>query len=284
MNLIIDPLLFWLPDNANQQDVDSALAFVDQTILIGRNGYSLVSSDPLWKKIVTQNYRKLSNFVRSPELLARLRELERHVRMVDWVAQSTDTAGIRELINFGNVMDPVEWMTAVTQVIAHSINAGESCCLLARLMLGRNLFEHRSMDHCRLYEKTHWKVYLKLQDRGAQSEHAITCISSLRNLLVPWTVRHDDELPDTSPRSGLAFIPKQNWADASVSVIRTVNSKTCWIDAAGNAWADTNTPGHAYHWDVFPSSKAEIDRLGNHVNITRYGAIDRGRAPGEVHH
>ena len=284
MNVILDPLLFWLPDNPTANDIASALTFVDETLVVGRSGYQLVCSQRLWAKIVTVNYRKLSEFVRSHELHARLRELERRLRMVQWAVQDTETEGIRELINFAGYPDAVEWMTAVAQVVAHSINVDEDFCLMSRLLQGRNVTPRSSMQHCVIYEKTHWEVYISLTNANVKREHKVKCIGTLRNLLVPWTARHDDDLPDTAPNAGLAFVPKADWDNRAVDVIRTVNSKVCWIDESANAWSDTNTPGRAYHWDVFPSAKALIERLGNHVNITRYGTNDRDRVPGEIHH
>lgn len=284
MNLIIDPLLFWLPENPTDEDVKSALAFVDETISISREGYSLICSDPLWSKIITHNYRKLSNFTRSHVLHSMLRELQSRVRMVQWQVQKTETEGIRDLIHFANVPDQVSWMTDVSQIVAYSVNKEEEYYLMTRLFLGRNLKMRPSMQHCCILEKTHWQVFLSLDIGNGMQEYSISCISSLRNLLVPWTMRHDDLLPDTAPNNGLAFVPNARWTDRMVKVIETANSKICWIDGSGNAWSDTNTPGDAYHWDVFPSPKGPAAKFGKHVNITRHGTDDRNRAPGQIHH
>lgn len=286
MKAILDPFVFWLPPNAqiNQKYIGDILTSIDFVISVSRHrSVAIATTDAIWKRIIRDLVRPLSNHIAPRLLQPRISALRNILTLVEPPPIVTgETWGMKQLFTFDNLPDSDNWMTPLARLAAYWINNNEEVVFLTRLWEGRNLVKH-SAGHCVIWEKTHWKVYI--QANAVNGTVGITCISSLRNLDVPWTTRYDDRLPDKAPDEGLPFVPPATWDRPTTHAVRTIRSKPAWVDKMGNGWADTNTPGIAHHWDVFLNHTDLKSKFGDdHVNITCWGTEDRGRIQGSIHH
>lgn len=285
MKAILDPLIFWLPPNnqINQKYLDDILKNIDFVVSASRRGVQIATSDAVWQRVNRELVLPLKHHIEARHLFPRLQALHSVLTFVEPPLCDGETWGMRSLFTFGNLPDPEVWMTDTARLAAYWIGSNQEFVFLTRLILDRNLILHSS-GNCAILEKTHWKVYIS-NAAGVVGNVGITCISSLRNLDVPWTTRYDDRLPDTAPANGLFFVPPTTWEKTTTNAVRTIRAKPAWVDAHGNGWADTSTPGVPHHWDVFLNENTLTARFGDdHVNITCWGTNDRGRVPGAVHH
>lgn len=282
MKAILDPLVFWLPPagQINQRYIEELLRSIDFVVSVSRRGVQIATTADVWQRINREFVQPLQTHVEARHLFPRLQALRSALTIEEAPLCGGETWGMKSLFTFANLPDPEIWMTAVARLAAYWITSNQEFVFLTRLMVGRNLLRH-STGNCVILEKTHWKVYIS----GAAGNVGITCISSLRNFDVPWTTRYDDRLPDTAHADGLSFVPPTTWEKPTTNAVRTIRAKPAWVDAHGNGWSDTSTPGIAHHWDVFLNENTHKAKFGgDHVNITCWGTIDRGRIQGSVHH
>lgn len=288
MKAILDPFVFWIPPVANitQSHIDDVFRSIDFVVSISRRGVQIATTKAVWLRINADFLKPLSSRANLKDFMPRIRALQEIVNVVEPPVCNGQTWGVSSLFAFQNVPNADFWMTDIASLATHwidnDIGNNQEIVFLTRLLEGRNIRRHNS-GCCAIFEKTGWKVHV--QSGTTNNSRDILCFSSIRNHDVRWTVRYDDKLPDTAPGDGLPFIPPVTWEDATTKAIRTIRAKPAWVDAFGNGWADTSTPGAAHHWDVFLNEPAHITKFGgNHVNITHWGSGDRGRAAGSVHH
>jgi hypothetical protein len=182
----------------------------------------------------------------------------------------------------GLVGDDVDWPSTMAALAAEALRGEEPVAIFTDLIVGRNAELH-VVGHSRIVEKTRWRAYVRsIGVRGGIGH--VPCLVSMRNVNVPWTCRYDDSLPDNHPAGGYSFSPPEKWHRKDVVSIRTRLGKKCWIDINGNCWADPNTPGQAYHWDVFFESDEDSPIGISPINIVRWGVPAREGLPGEIHH
>lgn len=284
MRIIIDPFFFWTDPSQKITPVaqKSILDSFDLLIRLNKAGYQICATLPLWTRINTELMRRLAHSIPSHALQPRIHALNGILQIVAPPPQVGQTWGIKTLFTFLNFPDPQFWMGEVAAIAGAWINSGIDFQLAMKLIEGRNL-KRQSVHHCIIWEKTHWNIYI--QQNGQALAAPIPCVSSMRNIEVPWTRRYDDYLPDTADAAGLAFVPKQNWDDVKTKVIKTVESKPTWVDINDNGWSDTNTPGQGHHWDVYLTlTHLRTKFRSNYVNITKWGTNDRKKQPGSIHH
>lgn len=283
LKAILDPYIFWLPAVPTEKSIKDLLASIDFVISAVRQGLTVSVTKSVWLRINQEFIRFAATQMASHHLTTRVQILTRSLTFTEAPPVQGETWGIKSLYAFADFPDPTFWLSELAKVAVYWIAEEEEFIFLTRLLVGRNVREHRTAN-CVIWEKTHWQIFVKSSAKNAASV-GIPCITSLRNLSVQWTQRYDDRLPDTAPGGGLAFVPVPDWKKASVSVVRTIQSKPTWEDFEKNGWSDTNTPGTAHHWDVFLHPAPLIQKFGGvHVNIKSWGSDDRGRVPGEVHH
>jgi hypothetical protein len=176
----------------------------------------------------------------------------------------------------------VNWSSAMAAAAAQVLRLREPVAVFTPLIEGRNMVRH-VVGHSELHEKTRWRVYVRSAGVPGGIGH-VPCLSSARNAAIDWTTRFDDALPDTHPSGGYSFQPPSNWHKGDVVAIRTSHSKKCWIDSREQHWADPNTPGSAYHWDVYFQTSAESPIGISPINVVRWGAPASEGTPGAVHH
>jgi hypothetical protein len=288
LKAILDPFVFWLPPAAQrtQTHINDVLRSIDLVVNIGRRGLQVATTKAVWQRIHLEFVKPLSTCVPPKDLTHRIQALQQLVTIIEPPVCNGQTWGVSPLFEFQNIPNSDFWMTDIASLatywIDNDIANDQAFVFLTRLFEGRNL-TRRSTGHCVIFEKSLWKVAVQSGTSGNVRE--IYCISSLRNLDVEWTIRYDDRLPDTSPAGGLSFAPAATWRLSSTVAVRTIQSKPTWVDAYGNGWSDTSTPGIAHHWDVFLNESSHRAQFGDdHVNITCWGTSDRGRTPGSVHH
>jgi hypothetical protein len=283
LKAILDPYIFWLPAIPTERSIKDLLASMDFVISAVRSGVTVSVTKAVWQRINQEFIRFAATKMPSHNLATRVKILTQTLTFTEAPPVQGETWGIKSQYTFADLPDPAFWLSELAKIAVHWSTEEEEFIFLTRLLIGRNVREHQTAN-CVIWEKTHWQIFVKSRTENAVSV-AIPCVTSLRNLSVTWTQRYDDRLPDTAPTSGLAFVPVPDWRKASVSVIRTIQSKPTWEDLAGNGWSDTNTPGTAHHWDVFLHTASMVKKFGGvHVNIKSWGSDDRGRVPGDVHH
>lgn len=285
MKIILDPLIFWLPDPIHnlEKEIKIVLENIDNTTKIIRSNHQITTNKSLWSRINKTLMPRLAQHINARELQPRIQYIKENLIIITSPEKNTETWGVRNLFTPANLPDPDSWMTDLARIASHWIHTGEEFALMTRLIEGRNTLIHTGAQHCKIVEKTIWEVYLKHEEEV--NPQTIPCISHVRNLEVAWTRRYDNYLPDSAPPDGLAFTPIANWNDPKTSIIRTIKSKPTWIDLQGNGWSDPNTPGEPHHWDVFLQNLGLRHKFKNsYVNITRFGTNDRNRVQGQVHH
>lgn len=288
MKAILDPFVFWVPPAAQitENHIDEVFRSIDFVVSISRRGVQIATTKAVWLRINTEFLKPLSLRAKAKDLAPRIRTLQKVVNVVEPPVCNGQTWGVSSLFGFPNVPNSDLWSTDIASLATHwidnDIDVDQQFFFLTRLFEGRNI-SRKSSGNSSIFEKTLWRVHI--QSGTTTNKREILCLSSLRNLDVRWTIRYDDRLPDTAPFDGLSFTPADTWDQLSTVVVRTIRSKPAWVDAHGNGWSDTSTPGVAHHWDVFLNENTHITKFGDtHVNITCWGTSDRGRAPGAIHH
>lgn len=282
MKVLIDPLLLAvsptlvIPED-EKLELLNRVAFL---VALTKRGHQLVTTTPIWRRMETEVLSETRKRIEHHRLNPGLSLLRRALVLTAPLSVGGQTWGIAPLFN--NYPDAEGWMTAFAQIAAQWIHDGEEVVFAMRSQLGRNLKLHQ-VDHSKLFEKILWRVYVKTDP--VLPPFSIECISTLRNLDVRWTRRHDDFLPDTAPSGGMEFNPHPNWESDGHQAIKTMQGKPAWIDSGGNGWSDPNTPDTSYHWDVHLNARKQIKVFAiTPINITKFGMTDNDTIGGGVHH
>lgn len=285
MKAILDPFIFWLPPtDPSAQEIESLLRSMDFVVGLHQEfNYQLAVTKVTWDQIRRDFIAVALKHIPSRDIFPRVKAIERMLTFVAPPQQEEGvTWGVRSLYIFPGQVDPHQWADSVASLLAYWIGQQEEVILAVRLFEGRNVQLHQT-GNSRIYEKVNWKVYVAAAT--VPQQHVVRCIHHKRNLGIPWTGRFDIALPDTCPTPGMAFIPNPAWDAVATVVVRTHSGRPTWVDTSKNFWADPNTPGAAYHWDVFLTAPADIKKFGvNPINITCWGRKDGEKIPGSVHH
>lgn len=284
MILILDPELFLIKPNdalASEQRTDIKKA-LDQINLLVREGARVSLGRSEWKDFRSICVMPVLTRFNDPQLNAAWRVIEAayipgEAPLVPDISCWGTSQLFRDL-----TLNARPWRDIVSEVAVHWILQHRQVLFFCKNIIGRNI-ELVGAGHAVLGVKTRWVLYFSAT--GTPGATAVNCITSLRNVRVPWTIRYDDRLPDTAPSNGLAFFPANNWKSGRIQVQTTMVSKAVWIDSAGNGWAKPSPPNQAHHWDVYLRDLQAIRRLPvNPINITCWGTTDRNRVAGEIHH
>lgn len=281
--LLIDPYIF-LPakgcpyTSERAREVKSSLKSI---LSINRQlGFDLVVDQAHWRYIEKNHIRKLTAAFNDSELNVALLSLRSIIKKVDTTTNYHIRAwGVKPLCyDFASAED-VEFGDSIARSAAYCIERYGKANLFIEESLGRNILEHSS-GYSSIKERLRWRVYVSRA--GLNGALPVPCIYSQRNIETPWTSRFDIFLPDTGEYS---FVPPTNWHLRSTAAVVTKQSKPVFLDNSGNGWAAPNTPGQAYHWDVYLENPKWIAARGaNQINVTRYGAPESQGAPGTIHH
>lgn len=177
--------------------------------------------------------------------------------------------------------DALRWANSLASAAASAALAKLPVFLYTPLIVGRNAVLHQVGDS-KLLEKTRWRTYVGTV--GLRGATPVPCVSTARNVVVQWTGRFDEELPDTAPMGGFRFQPPVDWEKRGTPAVRVVASKVGWLDAFGNRWVAPNTQGNPYHWDVHFKSASSSPIGISPVNVSRWSAPGTEGPGGRVHH
>ena len=281
--IVIDPYVF-LPAKGfdySAERLGEIKASLKKILHINRNTkHGIIVDQTQWKYIEKTYIRNLTNSFSDPDLNIALISLRKIINKIDMVtADHIHTWGLKSLFyDFISVEDE-EFGDSLARSANYCISTYNKAYLFIEDKVGRNI-EERSSSHSKIKERLRWRIYISRI--GLTGAIPIPCVSSLRNLEIPWTSRYDVFLPDTGE---YAFIPPVKWHLRKTNAIATKQSKPVFLDIKGNGWANPNTPGQAYHWDVYLTDKRWIETRGtDQINVTRYGAPETQGTPGTIHH
>ncbi|MFJ2358061.1 hypothetical protein [Pseudomonas fluorescens] len=281
--LLIDPYIF-LPAKGRPYSAERAnevKASLKSILSINRNlKYDLIVDQAHWKDIEKRHIRNLTDTANDPELNVALSTLRKIIKKIDTTTTEHIHAwGIKPLyFNFASKEDE-EFGDYIARSVVYCIIQYGQANLFVEEISGRNILEHSS-GHSSIKERSRWRIYVSRI--GLNGALPVSCIYSSRNIVTPWTSRFDIFLPDTGAYS---FIPPVNWHLRSTVAVATKQSKPVFLDSSGNGWANPNTPGQAYHWDVYLADPKWIAARGmDQINVTRYGAPESQGVPGTIHH
>jgi hypothetical protein len=281
--LLIDPYIF-LPTKGlsySAQRLKEVKANLKNILLINRHlKYDLVVDQAHWKDIEKRYLRVLTSAFNDPELNVALISLRSIIKKVDTtVVGNIHTWGVKPLCYDFASEEDTGFGDFIARAAVYCIIQYGRANLFVEETLGRNIHEH-SAGHSRIKERLRWRVYVSRA--GLNGAVPVSCIYSPRNIEIPWTTRFDIFLPDTGEYS---FVPPANWHLRSTVAVVTKQSKPVFLDASGNGWAAPNTPGQAYHWDVYLTDpKWAAARGTDQINVTRYGAPESQGVSGTIHH
>lgn len=284
MNLIIDPGMF-VPfirnGNAGQQAKDALKNNLANlaTIIASANARVAYIGDA-WQSLYSDHIDAAISQCGDHGVRAAVSLLRRNFRPLDstgaviraWGALAlTQNAGSRQQF----------WASSLADSAVSLLAQGESVAIFTGLDVGRNCVIHQN-GHSTVLEKTRWALYFV--SVGLNGAVRVPCVSSMRNLSVPWTARFDEALPDAHIAGGFRFVPPNNWVRRASVSLRAVKGRMAWIDIGGNGWVPPNTPGVAYHWDVHFADAADSPNRLNPCNIVKWGAPAEEGIPGGIHH
>jgi hypothetical protein len=283
MNLLIDPsVLCQFEAGISSAEKANVLRhrLASLTTLVRGTGARLIFTSELWRKFQKDAVGPVVASVVDPQVRTPLQMLRNSVRMMGYPNDAVAAWGFAPLL--ADVMGAGQfWADAYAALAAELIRSGEEVRIFTALIPGKNLEVHSSAN-THLFEKTRWRLYVRC--KGLPGTGHVPCITSLRNVQVPWTTRFDERLPDSRPAGGYEFRVPANWHLRSLQSFRTHLGKPCWKDGSGIFWADPNTPGDAYHWDVYFEDVATSPIGISPVNIVRWGVPAAEGVPGSVHH
>ncbi|WP_312080066.1 hypothetical protein [Leclercia sp.] len=281
--ILIDPYIF-LPTKGTGYNVEKVMKIKNSLKNLlninHRCKHDIVVDINQWRLIEKKYIRNLTQSFSDNELNTALISLRNIIKKVDFTSSdSIRTWGVKPLFNNFLSDEDKEFGDSFALFATYCIQQYRQAFLFVDESLGRNITEHASVNS-KLIERLRWRVYISCV--GLSGAVPVTCITSIRNLDIPWTTRYDYFLPDTG---AYAFEPPVKWYLRSTDAVSTKKSKPVFMDSHGNGWANPNTPGQAYHWDVYLSySKWINDRGEDQINITRYGAPQSQGVPGTIHH
>ncbi len=281
--LLIDPYIF-LPTKGlgyTAQRVEEVKVSLKNILRINRQlNCDLVVDQTHWQDIEKKHLRVLSDSFKDAELSIALINLRKALKKVDTSSISNiHTWGIKPLYYDFSSNEDTSFGDFVARAAAYCITQYGQANIYIEETLGRNIKEHSASHSC-IKERLRWRIYVSRA--GLNGAIAVPCIYSARNLEVPWTTRFDTFLPDTGEYS---FTPPDDWHLRRTTAVVTKKSKPVFLDASGNGWAAPNTPGQAYHWDVYLADSKWIEARGtDQINVTRYGAPNLQGVPGTIHH
>lgn len=281
--LLIDPYIF-LPTKGlpyNAQRVEEVKANLKNILRINRHlKYDLIVDQTHWQDIEKRYLRVLSTSFKDAELNIALINLRSIIKKVDTTSVGAiRTWGVKPLYYSFISDEDTLFGDLISRAAAYCITQYGQANLFVEETLGRNIQEH-STGHSRIKERLRWRIYVSRA--GLNGAMPVPCIYAPRNIEIPWTTRFDILLPDTGEYS---FVPPANWHLRSTPAVVTKKSKPVFLDASGNGWATPNTPGQAYHWDVYLTDpKWAAARGTDQINVTRFGAPESQGVPGTIHH
>lgn len=284
MKLILDPIVFCFDPGSDKKAQFAAVKVALDQINLVIKGYGarVTLGYDEWKNFRKEYIAPFLLFFNDPTLRAAWLTIEKtFIPAQDPLVPQITGWGTSQLFGMSLLgRDP--WANVIAKAAVSWILKGERVVFFCKLVLGRNL-EHHGAGHAILGVKTRWTLYFAAE--GTPGATAVDCISSVRNMQVPWTIRYDDRLPARAPNGGLAFEPAPGWRKGKQVVFGTGSSKATWFDTYGNAWAKPSPPNQAHHWDVYLNDLATKKRFPvNPINITCWNTEDRGRSEGQIHH
>ncbi|MEX3004390.1 hypothetical protein [Serratia fonticola] len=281
--ILIDPYIF-LPAKGGDYNAEKVRKIKDslkRLLNINRHfRYEIIVDQAQWKILEREYIKNLTDSFGDNELNTALISLRQIIKKVNiTTAEHIRTWGVKPLFyNFASKEDE-EFGNSLACSAFYCISQYNRAYLFVEESFGRNLIEH-STAHSKIKERLRWRIYIS--SIGLNGAVPVVCISSVRNLQIPWTSRYDYFLPDSG---GYSFIPPVNWHLRSTTAVVTKQSKPVFLDILGNGWANPNTPGQAYHWDVYLNDPKWIGERGtDQINVTRYGVPPSQGVSGTIHH
>ena len=284
MNLIIDPGIFvsFVRDADAGQHAKDALRrnLANLASIISSANARVAYVRDAWQDLYSNHIDAAINQCGDHGVRAAVSLLRRNFRSLDSSGAAIRAWGALALTQAAGERQEF-WANSLADSAVSLLARREPVAIFTGLEPGRNCIVHRN-DHSTVVEKTRWALYFV--SVGLNGATGVSCVSSLRNLSVPWTTRFDDALPDTASAGGFRFSPPTNWVRRAAISVRAMNGKMAWIDFGGNGWVPPNTPGAAYHWDVHFLNPADSPNGLNPCNIVKWGGPADEGVPGGVHH
>ena len=287
MLVVLDPALFPSVDYATRTEhADAELrarmdhANAVMAALAKRGPARVVRSvgtTHVWDKLYSDAIRPISKRL-TPATLGALDRLRAHALAGRGLPEPR---GIGQCNGARVMFTNSGWLPIMERVLFACALANEPVYLIVARILGRNI-EDRSADGVELHEVTRFRLHLTV--KGAPPR-AVECVSRARHVNVPWSARLDARLPDALlDGARCPFCPPKDWQRFRTTVWRTRESRPCWLDAHGGAWARPRTGG-AYHWDVYLENRSLVERIGlDQLNIVEFGAPPAQGKVGALHH
>lgn len=281
--ILIDPYIF-LPFQGtgyNIEKVNKIKKSLKNLLIINRSyNYDIVVDNNTWRFIEKKYIRELTQSFGDNELNTALLSLRSVMKKVELTSNACiRTWGIKPLFNNLSSTEDISFGDSLALIATHCIQQYGQAFLFIDESLGRNIIKHQSVNS-KLIERLRWRVYISCA--GLRGALPVPCITSKRNLDIPWTTRYDYYLPDSGK---YAFVPPVKWHLRRTDAVGTKKSKPVFLDNNQNGWANPNTPGQAYHWDVYLNNPKWIKERGEEqINITRYEAPQSQGIPGTIHH
>ncbi|QBJ08173.1 hypothetical protein EYS10_06300 [Rahnella aquatilis] len=281
--MLIDPYVF-LPAKGldySKQRLIEVKANLKKILNINRTfNCGIIVDQAQWKYIERTYIKKLTQLFNDGDLNTALLSLRRVIKTVDMSTTVHIRAwGIKPLFYNLASKEDIDFGDSLARSAFYCISNYKQAYLFIEEIDGRNIKTH-TVGHSKITERLRWRIYIS--STGLNGAVPIACISSMRNIQVPWTTRYDILLPDTGEYS---FTPPVKWYLRNTDSVITRQSKPVFLDISDNGWANPNTPGGAYHWDVYLKDQKWIDSRGaDQINVTRYGVTQPEGTPGTIHH
>jgi hypothetical protein len=289
MLVALDPGLFCVGPQTTSAELQSRIDHANAAIFaLEKRGNARVvrrvGTTNVWNQLYTHCVRPLAPLL-TPQLnrsLDRLRGFAECGRDLPEPRGAGRCHGARLMFTHSSLPALAEgWVGLMERVLFAGALAREPLYIVVAQILGRNI-EARAADGVELNEVTRFRLYVAT--KGAPPR-AVDCVARARHVDVPWSARLDFRLPDaTRDRARCPFCPPVGWERFATSVWRTRESRPCWVDAHGNAWARPRIPG-AHHWDVYLTQPGLVERIGlDQLNIVDFGAPATEGKAGSLHH
>lgn len=281
MNVLIDPYVFRGFLDGTDPDEHVLATRLEQLVRLFQLGILPVFNDPLWREFQQGVMAPILSMTPSPRIRTPMQFIRQRHRIVVPDSTRVVTAWGFEHMLRGCAPNDARWIDGYAALAAELGVKNERLMLFTSLIPGRNISRHGA-GWSQIDVKDRWRLYVG--GAGAPGIVHVPCISSVRNVYVPWTSRYDDALPDSAPNGGYHFLPPPGWHRGSTVSFRTVQGKVGWCDTNSACWVPPNTPGLPYHWDVF-FKDLRLSPVGvSPANIVRWGAPQSEGYPGSVHH
>jgi hypothetical protein len=281
--VVLDPALFLASQGGLAWDEDALRRSLDDVLRICQTlapSACIPDYYPYWGRLQRELVSPLRLTCRNPRTKRAIDQLSHCTGTIQFPPAPTSvTTDLHQLYDWAPLAP--SWLEVMNRVVL-GCSLADDTILVVRLSEGRNLTKHVATvgtGSCELLEKRVWAVTLTAPNRQLR----VPCVCNQRNVNIPWTARFDDQLPAHEDGARYPFYPPSSWENSGTAW-RVRESRPCWLDSQGNAWARPATPAPSYHWDVF-LAKAQRDRIGvNEINVVRYGALPANGAPGFLHH